>query len=203
MGNNSPSVSNILLCGVGGQGTILAGGIISSALMKAGYDVKQSDVHGMAQRGGSVISHIRCGEKVYSPLIEPGSADIVASFELLETLRYLSYFNKNTRVIVNTQKILPAPASAGMAKYPPYVLGQLKRRGLDVFPFNAFDIAKTAGDARAANMVITGALSVFMDTVDKKIFLKVIEEKTTWEIRKFNIKAFLKGRELAMQLSIK
>lgn len=188
--------SNILLCGVGGQGVLLAGEIISSALMKAGFDVKQSEVHGMAQRGGSVISHIRYGEKVRSPLIEPGSADIAASFELLESLRCLSYFNKDTKVIVSTQKILPAPVSAGMVIYPPDVLDQLKSRGLTVFPFDAFDIAQSAGETRAANMVITGALSVFLPGMDEEIFLGVIEKRTSGKIRKVNIEAFLKGREL-------
>ncbi len=187
---------NILLCGIGGQGILLASEIISSALMKAGFDVKQSEVHGMAQRGGSVISHIRYGEKVYSPLIELGSADIAASFELLESLRYLPYFNKETKVIVNTQKILPAPVSTGVDTYPSDVLEQLKGRGLTVFPVDAFGIAKAVGETRAANVVITGALSVFLPSIDEKIFLEVIEKRIPEKIRKVNIKAFLKGREL-------
>ena len=187
---------NILLCGVGGQGILLASEIISSALMKAGFDVKQSEVHGMAQRGGSVISHIRYGEKVYSPLIELGSADIAASFELLESLRYISYYNKDTRVIVNTQKILPSPVSTGMDTYPPDVLEQLKSRGLTVFPVDAFDIAKAAGETRAANVVLTGALSVFLPSVDEKIFLEVLEKRIPEKIREVNIRAFLEGRKL-------
>ncbi|PKL51260.1 MAG: indolepyruvate oxidoreductase subunit beta, partial [Nitrospira bacterium HGW-Nitrospira-1] len=174
---------NILLCGIGGQGILLASEIISSALMKAGFDVKQSEVHGMAQRGGSVISHIRYGEKVYSPLIELGSADIAASFELLESLRYLPYFNKETKVIVNTQKILPAPVSTGVDTYPSDVLEQLKGRGLTVFPVDAFGIAKAVGETRAANVVITGALSVFLPSIDEKIFLEVIEKRIPEKIR--------------------
>lgn len=187
---------NILLCGVGGQGILLASDIISSALMKAGFDVKQSEVHGIAQRGGPVIAHIRYGEKVYSPLIELGSTDLAVSFELLESLRYLSYFNKDTRVIVNTHKILPASVSTGMDNYPPDVLDQLKSRGLTVFPFDAFDIAQSVGETRAANVVITGALSVFLSSVDEKIFLEVLEKRIPEKIRKVNIEAFLKGREL-------
>jgi indolepyruvate ferredoxin oxidoreductase, beta subunit len=185
---------NILLCGVGGQGILLASEIISSALVRAGFDVKQSEVHGMAQRGGSVISHIRYGEKVFSPLIEPGTADFAASFELLEALRYLSYYNKETKVVVNTQKILPSPVSTGMDVYPLDVLEQLKSRQLPVFPVEAFDIAKTVGETRAANVVITGALSVFLP-VDEKIFLDVIEKRVPAKIREVNIRAFLKGRE--------
>ena len=187
--------SNILLCGVGGQGILLASEIISSALVMAGFDVKQSEVHGMAQRGGSVISHIRFGEKVYSPLIELGSADFAASFELLEALRYLSYFNKDTKVIVNTQKILPSPVSTGMESYPPDVLEQLKSRGLTVLPVEAFEIARASGEARAANVVITGALSVFLP-VEEKIFLEVIEKRVPEKVREVNLKAFLKGREI-------
>ncbi len=96
---------NILMCGVGGQGILLASEITSSALIKAGYDVKKSEVHGMAQRGGSVVAHLRYGEKVYSPLIEPGTADVELAFEILESVRYMNYLHKNSKVIVNTQKI--------------------------------------------------------------------------------------------------
>jgi indolepyruvate ferredoxin oxidoreductase, beta subunit len=186
---------NILLCGVGGQGILLASEIISSALVRAGFDVKQSEVHGMAQRGGSVISRIRYGEKVYSPLIELGTADIAASFELLESLRYLPYFNKDTKVIVSTQKILPSPVATGVDTYPPDVLEQLQSRGLTVFPLDAFDIAKAVGETRAANVVITGALSVFLP-IEEKIFLDVIEKRVPEKIRSVNIAAFLKGREI-------
>jgi len=186
---------SILLCGVGGQGILLASELISSSLMKSGFDVKQSEVHGMAQRGGSVISHIRFGEKVYSPLIETGSADFAASFELLESLRYLPYFNKETKLIVNTQKILPSPVSTGVDSYPPDVLDQLKDRSLAVFPFNAFEIAGDVGESRAANVVITGALSVFLP-VEEKIFIDVLVKRLPEKLRKVNTEAFLKGREL-------
>ena len=186
---------NILLCGVGGQGILLASEITSSALIKAGLDVKKSEVHGMAQRGGSVVAHLRYGEKVYSPLIEPGSADIAVSFELLESLRYLPYYHKGTKVIVNTQKILPAPVSTGLDTYPTDVLEQLKARGLAVFAVDAFDIARSVGETRAVNMVLVGALSVFL-SVDEKIFLAVIEERIPEKIRRVNREAFMKGREI-------
>ena len=186
---------NILLCGVGGQGILLASEITSSALIKAGLDVKKSEVHGMAQRGGSVVAHLRYGEKVYSPLIEPGSADIAVSFELLESLRYLPYYHKGTKVIVNTQKILPAPVSTGLDTYPTDVLEQLNARGLAVFPVDAFDIARSVGETRAVNMVLVGALSVFL-SVDEKIFLAVIEERIPEKIRRVNREAFMKGREI-------
>jgi indolepyruvate ferredoxin oxidoreductase beta subunit len=190
---------NILLCGVGGQGILLAGEITSSALIKAGLDVKKSEVHGMAQRGGSVVAHLRYGEKVYSPLIEPGSANIAVSFELLEALRYLPYYNVDTKVIVNTQKILPAPVTTGIDTYPTDVLEQLKLRGLSVFPVDAFTIAKSVGETRAVNMVLVGALSVFLD-LDDKIFLDVIDERIPEKIRKVNREAFLKGKEIIQAL---
>ncbi|MCL4476920.1 MAG: indolepyruvate oxidoreductase subunit beta [Nitrospirae bacterium] len=194
--------ANILLCGVGGQGILLASEIISSALMNAGYDVKQSEVHGMAQRGGSVISHIRFGKKVYSPLIEPGSADIVVSFEMLEALRYLPYMNKKTRVIVNTQKILPAPVATGIDTYPQDILDRLRQRGLAVFPVDAFETAKSMGETRAVNMILVGALSAFL-SLDEKVFLQVITGRIPEKIRKVNTEAFIKGRETVSALQKK
>lgn len=190
---------NILLCGVGGQGILLAGEITSSALIKAGLDVKKSEVHGMAQRGGSVVAHLRYGEKVYSPLIEPGSADIAVSFELLESLRYLPYYHMSTKVIVNTQKILPSPVSTGLDTYPTDVLEQLKSRDLAVFPIDAFAIARSVGETRAVNMVLVGALSVFL-ALDEKIFLDVIDERIPEKVRKANREAFLKGKEIIQAL---
>ncbi len=186
---------NILLCGVGGQGILLASEITSSALIKAGFEVKKSEVHGMAQRGGSVVAHLRYGKKVYSPLIEPGSADVAVSFELLEALRYLPYYHKETKVVVNTQKILPAPVSTGVDIYPDDVLEQLKSRGLQVFPVDAFKIAKSAGETRAVNMVLVGALSVFL-SVDERIFLDVVDERVPEKVRQVNREAFLKGKEI-------
>ena len=185
---------NILLCGVGGQGILLASEIISSALMRAGYDVKQSEVHGMAQRGGSVVAHLRYGAKVYSPLIELGEADFAVSFELLEALRYLPYYSKESKVIINTQMILPAPVSAGVETYPRDVLEQLRGKRLAVFAFDAFELARSAGEARAVNMVLVGALSVFL-SVKEKIFLEVIEGRVPEKNRKVNTDAFVKGRE--------
>lgn len=194
-------VINLFLCGVGGQGILLASDVISSACMNAGFDVKQSEVHGMAQRGGPVISHIRFGNKIYSPLIEPGDADFVVSFELLEALRYLPYMNRDTKVIVNTQKILPAPVAAGMDTYPADVLDQLNCRGLSVFPVDAFDIAQSIGETMAVNMVLVGALSVFLP-LEESIFLQVIEKRIPEKIRKVNTGAFLKGKETIANLKM-
>lgn len=188
------NTTNLFLCGVGGQGILLASEVISSACMKTGLDIKQSEVHGMAQRGGSVVAHLRFGAKVYSPLIEPGGADIVVSFELLEALRYLPYMNRNTRVIVNTQKILPAPVATGVETYPSDVVDQLSQRGITVFPLDAFAAAKAVGETRAVNMVLVGALSALL-SFDEKIFLEVISERIPEKVREKNIAAFLKGKE--------
>ncbi|MHB8881209.1 MAG: indolepyruvate oxidoreductase subunit beta [Thermodesulfovibrionales bacterium] len=190
---------NLFLCGVGGQGILLASEVISSACMLSGFDVKQSEVHGMAQRGGSVISHIRFGTKVYSPLIEPGDADIVVSFELLEALRYLPYMNKDTKVIVNTQKILPSPVATGADTYPADVLEQLQKRGLTVFPVDAFELAREAGETRAVNMVLVGGLSLLLP-LEEQVFLQVLQDRLPGKIRAVNTAAFLKGREVIGKL---
>lgn len=186
---------NVLLCGVGGQGILLASEILSSVFMKSGFDVRQSEVHGMAQRGGSVVSHIRFGEKVYSPLIEAGCADFALAFELLEALRYLPYMNSKSKVIVNTQRILPSPVATGAEIYPQDVIEQLSSKGLSIFPVDAFAIAREVGEARAVNMVLVGALSAFLP-VDEDLFLGVIGERIPEKIRKVNTEAFIKGREL-------
>lgn len=185
---------NILLAGVGGQGILLASEILSSVLLRAGFDVKQSEVHGMAQRGGSVVSHVRFGNKVYSPLIEPGTADITVSFELLEALRYLPYYRKGSTVIVNMQKILPAPVATGVEVYPADVIEQLQSRDLRVHALDAFGIAASVGEQRAVNMVLVGALSKLLPA-DEKIFIGIIEGRLPEKIRKVNIEAFLKGRD--------
>ncbi|MBI4685417.1 MAG: indolepyruvate oxidoreductase subunit beta [Nitrospirae bacterium] len=186
---------NIIFCGVGGQGILLASEITASALIKSGFDVKKSEVHGMAQRGGSVSAHLRYGEKVYSPLIEPGTADIEIAFELLESLRYLPYLNKKSRVVVNTQKILPPSVATGVERYPEDVLEQLCQRGLSVFHMDAFQIAKSAGEIKAVNMVLVGAISAFLPA-GEKIFLDVVKERVPEKFRKVNLDAFSKGRAI-------
>jgi len=151
---------NVIFCGVGGQGILLASEITSFALMKSGFDVKKSEVHGMAQRGGSVVAHLRYGAKVYSPLIEPGTVDIEVAFETLESIRYLPYLNGQSKVIINTQQILPLPVASGVERYPTDVITELRKRGLSVFPIDAFERAETIGETRAVNMILVGALSV-------------------------------------------
>ncbi len=186
---------NLLLCGVGGQGILLASEVLSSAALKGGFDVRQSEVHGMAQRGGSVVSHIRFGDKVFSPLIEPGCADFAVAFELLESARYLPFYSKDTKLIVNTQRILPSPVATGMDTYPDTVIGDLTGKGITVFPIDAFDVARTIGETRAVNMVLVGALSVFLP-MNEQGFIDVIHERIPQKIREINLLAFKKGRTI-------
>lgn len=185
---------NILFCGVGGQGIILASEITAMALIRAGFDVKKSEVHGMAQRGGAVVAHMRFGDKVYSPLVEFGSADIEVAFELLESIRYLPYLKRESKVIVNTQRILPLSVVTGMEEYPPDVIGELRKRVSFVYPVNAFELARSAGEIKTTNMVLVGALSRFLP-VDEKDFIGIIEERVPQRFVEVNINAFIKGKE--------
>jgi indolepyruvate ferredoxin oxidoreductase beta subunit len=189
------SGGSILFAGVGGQGILLASEITSYALMEAGFDIKKSEVHGMAQRGGSVTAQLKYGQKVYSPLIGAGGADIMAAFELMESLRYMPMLSADSRVIVNTQKILPPSVAAGQQKYPDGVIETLKGRGLSVFPVNAFDIAREVGELRSANMVLVGALSSFV-SVSADNFIDVINKRVKKGFEKVNVEAFKRGRAL-------
>ncbi|RMG66771.1 MAG: indolepyruvate oxidoreductase subunit beta, partial [Nitrospirae bacterium] len=143
---------NILFCGVGGQGILLASEITSDALIETGLDVKKSEVHGMAQRGGAVEAHLRLGERVYSPLIEPGGADVLVSFEMMEALRYMPYLNSNTKVILNTQRIYPLSVATGLENYPEDCIERLRSLGLEVFPVDALSIAREIGEVRVVNI---------------------------------------------------
>ena len=186
---------NILFSGVGGQGILLASELTAYAQLEAGFDVKKSEVHGMAQRGGSVVAHLRYGEKIYSPLIEPGKADIQVAFEEMEAARYLPYLHKDSAVVVNTQRILPPAVATGLAEYPDNLLDELKDRGINVVAVDAFSVAKEIGELRTANVVMVGAMSNFL-AVSPQIFLDVIDKKVKEQFREVNKKAFAAGREL-------
>jgi indolepyruvate ferredoxin oxidoreductase beta subunit len=185
---------DILFCGVGGQGIVLASEITSHALMASGFDVKKSEVHGMAQRGGSVLSHLRYAAKVYSPLIVPGGADVAVAFELLESLRYLEYLKPSSRIVVNTQRIAPLSVAVGDEKYPGDVLGRLKKRGLSVNAVDAFGTASSLGETRAVNVVMVGALSRLLP-VKEKFFIDAIKKRVPERYLKVNLKAFRAGRD--------
>ena len=185
---------NIHFCGVGGQGILLASEITAYALLAAGLDVKKSEVHGMAQRGGSVEAHLRFGKKVYSPLIEPGTVDIQLAFEMMESVRYLPYLHPGSTVIVNTQQINPPSVATGKTTYPEDVLQNLIARGLRVIAVDAFALAKQAGNVKAANVVLVGALSSFLP-VSEDVFLQVIRDRVPPRLLDVNLKAFAAGRQ--------
>jgi indolepyruvate ferredoxin oxidoreductase beta subunit len=187
-------IKNILFSGVGGQGILLASELTAASLLETGYDVKKSEVHGMAQRGGSVTAQLRYGERVYSPLIDPGSADIQMAFEMMEAVRYLPYLHKGSTVIVNTQRILPPSVATGQATYPEQVLDELTDRDIEVIAVDAFSIAKEAGEVRTANVALVGALSVHLP-VDVSVFEQIIEKRVPERFRTENMKAFAAGRE--------
>lgn len=186
-------IKNILFSGVGGQGILLASELTAFALLASGFDVKKSEVHGMAQRGGSVTAQLRYGTKVYSPLIDPGCADVQMAFEMMEAVRYLPYLHPGSTVIVNTQQILPPSVATGQAVYPENVLGELTGRGIEVIAVDAFSIARQAGEVRTANVALVGALSVHLP-VEEQIFREVIERRVPERFRSENMKAFAAGR---------
>jgi indolepyruvate ferredoxin oxidoreductase beta subunit len=184
---------NILFSGVGGQGILLASEVTVYSLLAAGYDAKKSEVHGMAQRGGSVTAQLRYGKKVYSPLIEPGGADIQVAFEMMEAVRYLPYLHKGSKVVVNTQKIIPPAVATGQAEYPEDVLNHLRERDIVVVPVDAFDLAREVGEVRTANVVMVGALSAFLP-VDAANFEEIIRNRVPEKFIDVNLKAFAAGR---------
>jgi len=185
---------NILFSGVGGQGILLASEVMAYSLLAAGYDAKKSEVHGMAQRGGSVTAQLRYGKRVYSPLIEPGSADILISFEMMESVRYLPYLHKGSKVIVNSQQILPPGVASGQIEYPGDVLSKITDQGIELFKIDAFTIAKDVGEVKAANVVMVGAASHFL-SLEAAVYEEVINTKVPERFREVNLKAFAAGRK--------
>ncbi len=190
-------MGNILFSGVGGQGILLASEITAYSLLAAGFDAKKSEVHGMAQRGGSVTAQLRYGKKVYSPLIEPGSADILVAFELMESTRYLPYLHEGSKVVVNTQKILPPAVATGQATYPENIEGLMKDQGIIVVSVNALEIAKEVGEVKTVNVVMVGAMSAFLP-IDPSVCIEVIEKRVPERFREVNLKAFDAGRKASV-----
>ena len=186
---------NIMLAGVGGQGVLLASEVISKAALQEGYDVKKSEVHGMAQRGGSVVSNVRYGRKVYSPLIAEGEADILLAFEKLEALRWINYLKPSGKVITNTQRIDPLTVATGKKEYPQDVLSALKNTGHKIVNLDALNAARDAGSQKAINTVLIGALVNYTD-IKKDVFQEVIKESVPPKTVEINNKAFQKGLKL-------
>ncbi|MBR6700657.1 MAG: indolepyruvate oxidoreductase subunit beta [Firmicutes bacterium] len=186
-------IKNILLVGVGGQGTILASKILSTALVDAGYDVKMSEVHGMAQRGGSVTTQIRYGEKVFSPIIGKGEADVMVCFEKMEALRWIEYVKPTAKIVINDFEIPSAPILVGAEEYPQGIIEELSAK-TEVSVFKAADIAKELGNPKAMNIVLLGALVKAMGIEDMD-WDKYIAENVKKGFEELNIKAFRAGMD--------
>jgi indolepyruvate ferredoxin oxidoreductase beta subunit len=194
-------VINVLLSGVGGQGTILASDILCSVFHEAGYDVKKSEVHGMAQRGGDVTTHFRFGKKVYSPLIKYGDVDYLVSFELLEGLRYINWVKNGGKVVLNEQEVFPPAVNLGKMKYPEGVVKTFEKFfDGNVFPIKALEIARQCGDARALNVVTLGAFSNFFD-IKEEAWEKNLLQHLPPKIHEMNLKAFREGRKAIQGLA--
>jgi indolepyruvate ferredoxin oxidoreductase, beta subunit len=183
---------DILIVGVGGQGIILSSRIISQALVEDGYDVKQSEVHGMAQRGGAVSSHIRAAGKVYSPLVPDESADFLLSFERLEALRYMNYVSKDTTILINDQRLDPPSVSAGEQEYPEDVVGRISRKTKKTLIVPAAEIAFALGNERVVNVVLTGALAGRLP-IAREVWDKTLRRIIPPKLIDINLKAFERG----------
>lgn len=185
--------TNIMIVGVGGQGTLLASKTLGKLLLSEGYDVKVSEVHGMSQRGGSVVTYVRFGEKVYSPIIDKGGADVIVSFEKLEAARWLEYLKPGGKVITNLHETDPMPVITGAMTYPENLIEKMEGLGVDVDAINALTLAEEAGSSKAVNLVLMGRLSKYFD-ISEEGWMKAIEACVPSKFLELNKKAFLLGR---------
>ncbi|MBO4884816.1 MAG: indolepyruvate oxidoreductase subunit beta [Clostridia bacterium] len=183
--------TNIMIVGVGGQGTLLASRILGNAVIGEGYDVKVSEVHGMSQRGGSVVTYVKFGEKVYSPIIGRGEADIILAFELLEAYRSLPYLREGGRIIVNTQSIDPMPVITGAAQYPADIAEKLAAKA-SVTAIDALSLAKEAGNSRAVNVVLIGLMAKNTE-IPYERWIETLKATVPPKFLDVNLKAFELG----------
>ena len=184
---------NIMIVGVGGQGSLLASKLLGRLLLTRGYDIKVSEVHGMSQRGGSVVTYVRYGDKVYSPVIDKGEADYIVSFELLEAARWLPWLKPEGQIVTNTQQIDPMPVIAGVASYPENLVEKMTAAGLDVDALDALSLAEQAGSSKAVNIVLMGHLSRYFDFTEEE-WLTALEQSVAPKFLEMNKKAFALGR---------
>ena len=189
---------NIMIVGVGGQGTLLASRILGNAILSLGYDVKVSEVHGMSQRGGSVVTYVKYGEKVYSPVIDKGEADIILAFEQLEALRALPYLKIGGKMIANTQKINPMPVITGAAKYPEGIMQTLADK-VDLTALDALSIAKEAGNTKAVNVVLMGVMAKNTD-IPYETWVNAVRECVPAKFLEINLRAFDAGYNYTKQV---
>ena len=184
---------NVMIVGVGGQGSLLASKLLGHILLQEGYDVKVSEVHGMSQRGGSVVTYVRFGEKVYSPIIDKGEADFIISFEQLEAARYLEYLKPDGRIVTNIQQIDPMPVIIGAAAYPEDLIGKMKAKGVNVDAMDCLSLAEEAGSSKAVNIVLMGRLSRYFDFTAEQ-WEQAIRDLVPAKFVELNLKAFALGR---------
>jgi indolepyruvate ferredoxin oxidoreductase, beta subunit len=192
----SEKVYNVLIVGVGGQGIILASDVLGKVAAKYGYDVKKNEIHGMAQRGGSVSSHVRFGKTVASPIIKVGEADVLLSFEQIETLRYFHYLSEKGNVIVNDQKILPPAVFTGKQEYPGDIIPRIKEKIPAAVVVNGAEEAERIGNPRVVNVIFLGVLSKYLD-IPVEVYEDVLRESIKPKLVDINLKAFHQGRSLA------
>ena len=188
---------NIMIVGVGGQGSLLASKLLGKVLVDAGYDVKVSEVHGMSQRGGSVVTYVRYGDRVASPIIDLGESDFILSFEKLEAARYAEYLSPNGRIIVNTQEIDPMPVIVGRAVYPSQILTELESKDVAVDAVDALSLSEQAGSAKAVNVVLLGRLARSLPEIPKDAWYEAIRSSVKPKFVEVNLRAFDLGYSLA------
>ena len=184
---------NVLIVGVGGQGTLLASKFLGAAAALSGKDVKVSEVHGMSQRGGSVITCVKIGEKIASPIIDEGEADVILAFEQLEAIRWLPYLKKGGTIITNIQKINPMPVVSGAAKYPENIINVLKKSDIELVTLDALGLAAECGSTKAVNVVLLGVLASRLSEVPASIWEESLKSVVPAKMYDINEKAFQKG----------
>lgn len=186
------NVKSIMIVGVGGQGTLLTSRVLGNAMLNQGVDVKVSEVHGMSQRGGSVVTYVRYGEKVYSPIIAQGGADILLAFEALEAARYLPWLKPDGTVIVNTQQMDPMSVVTGQKEYPEDILGKVTKQGAKMVAIDALGLAEQAGSVKAVNVVLIGAMAKKLD-LPKEVWIDTIKATVPQKFIDLNLEAFELG----------
>ena len=184
---------NIMIVGVGGQGTLLASKLLGRLLLSKNYDVKVSEVHGMSQRGGSVVTYVRYGDRVNSPIIDKGEADVIVSFELLEAARWTEYLREGGTIVTNIQQTNPMPVITGAAVYPENLCEKITTAGINLDAMDALKLANEAGTSKAVNLVLMGRLSKYFDFTEEE-WLNAIEKSVPEKFLEINKKAFLLGK---------
>lgn len=188
------AAKGIMIAGVGGQGTLLASRILGSVLLEQGYDVKMSEVHGMSQRGGSVVTYVKYGDRVFSPIIDRGEADYILAFERLEAARWAPYLREGGTLILNDRPISPMPVITGAMEYPENIVEKLRSKGIKLIAADALSLAEQAGSPKSVNVVLIGVLSALAD-FPEDVWLRALEKCVKPRFLELNKKAFALGRD--------